>query len=999
MIIYNNVCLYRGYKNIAKKIAIICLVFLCSCSNVIWGKGENTDSLIQKAQILDSLAEYNYDQGNDSLALVLSKRCLNIQKTILGENHPDYAKTLCHIAQYYDELGYYQKAVDSITKAIGIQRKIVGTNNPDYAKSLSTYAGINSSIGNYKKAVDIGIEVLNINKDVYGEESKQYSYSLVELATYYYEMGNIQKSLSLFDLFFSIYNRNTWETKTPKFARALLEYAKIKSDIGYYKEAIEFGQEALGVYKLLYGEKHPLYAIALSCLGCFYSEGSYNCVESIRLEEKALEIYKEKNGIHHFNYANSLFNLAEYYRFIGNYDKAFSLVSEAKGIFESLFGKKSGYYISSLLHISEYYARQGLSEKATEIVKMAKEFVNEEAKETDNVDVGILFNIAECCYCLGDFLSALSYGEKAVSLQKELYSSDNLYYANITNIVSNYCAKKGLYDKAYKYEKESIDIYMNKVLNSFTSSSIAQSKFLWKGIQDRFLNYAGLFYRHPDTSLLSDLYNKSALFAKALLLNVDMEIRKTILESKDSVLIQKYLELSSNKGIYNKLTELPYEEHYMDIDSLKDIIQKQDEDLITMSKEYGDYMHNLKLTWKDIQHHLREKDVALEFLDFPIGTDSVMYVALIIRKDSEFPKMTILFEEKQLKHLSDTLYHHCKDLTDLIWGPLLSELKGINNVYFSPSGALYNIGIEYLPGMENYNIYRLSSTRELVTDRKTRERNSAVLYGGLDYYAKADTTNSVKNITALDKAYKEHTDVRSMGLRGGKEYLKHTKIEVDIIGEELNKAKWKCLLDTATLGTEESFKALSGKRTGCLHISTHGFYFTKEEAVNTGYSFLRLGDNTESAEDKALTRSGLIMSGANHILEGEPLPDNVEDGILTAKEIADVDLRGLDLVVLSACQTGLGDISQGEGVFGLQRGFKKAGANTILMSLWEVNDEATQILMTQFYKNLVAGISKRQSLQSAQNYLRMYKNEKGEQCYNEPKYWAAFILLDGIDKN
>jgi CHAT domain-containing protein len=114
---------------------------------------------------------------------------------------------------------------------------------------------------------------------------------------------------------------------------------------------------------------------------------------------------------------------------------------------------------------------------------------------------------------------------------------------------------------------------------------------------------------------------------------------------------------------------------------------------------------------------------------------------------------------------------------------------------------------------------------------------------------------------------------------------------------------------------------------------------------------------------------------------------------LTAKEIADVDLRGLDLVVLSACQTGLGDIAQGEGVFGLQRGFKKAGAKSILMSLWEVDDKATQILMTQFYKNLLSGQSKRQSLLSAQKYLREVDGGR----YDEPKYWAAFVLLDAIN--
>ena len=332
-------------------------------------------------------------------------------------------------------------------------------------------------------------------------------------------------------------------------------------------------------------------------------------------------------------------------------------------------------------------------------------------------------------------------------------------------------------------------------------------------------------------------------------------------------------------------------------------------------------------------------------------------------------------------------------MADLVWKPLIPELEGVKNIYFSPSGALYNIGIEYLPGMEDYNIYRLSSTRELVTGGKTKTKNRAVLYGGLNYDARFEKSAIEKSIVMLDEIFKERANVRGMGLRGGKEYLEHTKEEIDIIAEEFDKVKWECLIDSAAMGTEESFKALSGKNIGCLHIATHGFYYAKEDADNARYKFMLIDNDMISAEDKALTRSGLLMSGANHILEDEELPDNVEDGILTAKEISDIDLRGLNLVVLSACQTGLGDISQGEGVFGLQRGFKKAGANSILMSLREVNDEATQILMTQFYKNLVSGQSKRQSLHSAQKYLREYNNGR----FNEPKYWAAFILLDGIN--
>ena len=991
MIIKNNVRVDKAYKSLANRTAFI-FIFLCSIPNMVCGQGENKDSLIQQAHLLDSLAEYNYDQGNDSIALALSKQSSFILERILGERHSDYAKTLCHVAKYLNELCVYEEAMDSIIKAINIQKISLGIKHPDYAESISTYADIFSSLGKYKSAIDLKTEALNIYKEACGADSKQYVNTLVELASFNYEIGNIQKSISMYEQVLSIYNENKLERNTSEYAKLLLEYSKSKSAIGHNQEAIKICKEARIIYKILYGEKHLLYAVALNCLAYFYSE-VYNFEESARLNQIALEIFKEKCGVINLYYATTLRNLAQDYCSLGDIDKALSFAYDAKDIFESLFGPKDQNYIYSLSHIADYYAQQGQKERSIEIAKKALDIVNDGYEGDYYADVSLLYDLAECYYHLDDYYTALSLGQKALNKQKEFFTSDNVTYVKIIENLSYYYAKLGLYDKAINCKKESIHIATNKVMNNFSESSFSQSQFLWKGLQYSFIDYAALFYRQQDSMLLPDLYDKSALFAKALLLNVDMEIRKVISESKDSALIHNYLELSSNRDILNKLTELPMEEHFLNIDSLREIIQEQDEKLIQMSKEYGDYIRNLKLTWKDVQNNLKEKDVAIEFLDFPIGTDSIMYIALTVRKDSELPKMTVLFEEKQLKQIPDTLYYQCKEMTDLVWGALLPEVQGIKNIYFSPSGALHKICIEYLPGMEKYNLYRLSSTRELVTRKKKQSEDSAVLYGGLNYYARIDTIGNDKSKSILDNKYVEHANVRGMKLRGGKEYLPHTKEEVEQIATELRNAKWICQLDTLDKGTEESFKSLSGKKVNTLHISTHGFYFTPDEADKMNYDFLRLDNRMASTEDKALTRSGLIMSGANHILEGEELPDNVEDGILTAKEIADVDLRGLDLVVLSACQTGLGDISQGEGVFGLQRGFKKAGAKTILMSLWEVDDKATQILMTQFYKNLLAGQSKRQSLLSAQEYLRVAENGK----YNDPKYWASFIMLDGVN--
>ena len=160
---------------------------------------------------------------------------------------------------------------------------------------------------------------------------------------------------------------------------------------------------------------------------------------------------------------------------------------------------------------------------------------------------------------------------------------------------------------------------------------------------------------------------------------------------------------------------------------------------------------------------------------------------------------------------------------------------------------------------------------------------------------------------------------------------------------------------------------------------------------------------TRYVEDKALCRSGLFLAGAKNVFRGDSLPDGVDDGVLTAKEISEMDLRSMDMVVLSACQTGLGDIISGEGVFGLQRGFKKAGAKTILMSLWEVDDLVTQMLMIEFYKNYCQGIDKqgidkqgikRESLRQAQKTVREYKDHNGNRIFYKPYYWAGFIMLD-----
>ena len=225
-------------------------------------------------------------------------------------------------------------------------------------------------------------------------------------------------------------------------------------------------------------------------------------------------------------------------------------------------------------------------------------------------------------------------------------------------------------------------------------------------------------------------------------------------------------------------------------------------------------------------------------------------------------------------------------------------------------------------------------------------------------------------------------------MRAGWKSLPATKTEVDAISNMLESHKIGVKTYTGVVGNEESFKSLSGKKIPIIHLATHGFFY-KNDDVNKKPFLEQICMESQNyfKPDNSLKRSGLILAGAQRAWAGEQIPSNVEDGILLAEEIAAMDLSGIDLVVLSACETGLGEITS-EGVFGLQRAFKKAGVQTLIMSLWKVDDNATSLFMQTFYKHWLDGKSKHEAFSIAQSTV------SDNESYSNPYYWAAFIMLD-----
>jgi CHAT domain-containing protein len=427
---------------------------------------------------------------------------------------------------------------------------------------------------------------------------------------------------------------------------------------------------------------------------------------------------------------------------------------------------------------------------------------------------------------------------------------------------------------------------------------------------------------------------------------------------------------------------------------------------------------DLDMDWQQVRNNLSDNEIAIEFIDYQKfnqeWTDTTLYAALLVRKNWESPVFVPLFEESQIDLLltdnnpnldkriaklyngGNPRFYNGQKLYQLIWQPLEQYLSDIKTVYYSPSGLLNQISFAAIPTdtvllSDKYDLHLVSSTREVVREKKNKETflpvKQAVEYGGIVY----DVENPQELQTAA-RSYKNDSipmfasrSLSADSTRSGWIYLQGAENEVREIESILQKSKVPNIKYMGVSANEESFKSLSGHSPELLHIATHGFFLQDEKEIRqTG--FMQMLGNENRSYINPLLRSGLLFAGANRAWKNENIIPDIEDGILTAEEISQLNLSKTKLVVLSACETALGEVQNSEGVFGLQRAFKLAGVETLVMSLWKVNDAATKDFMITFYQNLMAGKSKRQSFKSAQTFVR----EK----HQNPYYWAAFVMMD-----
>ena len=429
-------------------------------------------------------------------------------------------------------------------------------------------------------------------------------------------------------------------------------------------------------------------------------------------------------------------------------------------------------------------------------------------------------------------------------------------------------------------------------------------------------------------------------------------------------------------------------------------------DLTLFSKDYLVRKNAKKVVWKQVRQALGPKDCAIEFVQYFGKNDEKRMACLVLKNKSAKPQFIDLFSTDSLLNLpltsvhtigsaivypisdvKDTLYNDPR-LATTIWNKqLMAAIGDAQKVYFSPDGLLHQVPIEYLMPDTTKLCCRLSSTRILTQKRSAPETKSALLCGGIEYSTPIKPNNRDNDVAAYRFLAPQTTTVTN---------LSWTRPEVDTIRVLRNTP-----LDTLLVGaaaTDEAFLKLLKRNYDVIHLSTHGYYGDRIGIYN---------DLKPLLDDHSMSRSGVLFAGSATTLTDRTFDENLFDGVLSAAELAKQDLTQSELIVLSACQTGLGHLTA-DGIYGIQRGLKQAGANAMILTLWSVNDYSSSHLMRYFYEEL--GRQTRKNFHQALRKARQRLVQKEETVYyfdeasftvkrkvlkfDTPKHIDPFIIID-----
>ena len=921
------------------------------------------------ATSLNALAFLQHAAGNYADAETLYKQSLAIRKKSLGLDHPDVADSLNNLAMSYRIQGRYGEAEPLFQNALAIREKILEPNHPDIATSLNNLAITYEEQGNYAEAETLYQRALAIEEKVLGPEHPDVATPLNNLASLYQAQGSYAKAELLYRRALSILEKTLGSEDL--LSSILNNLAALYDKQGNYTESEPLYQRALAIQEKVLGAEHPNVAITFSNLASLYlAQKKITAAEP--LFQRALDIFEKELGAEHPYTILGLNNLASLHDAQGNYEKAELLLQRALSISEKVLGPNHGDVALNLNNLASLYQVQGKITAAKPLAKRALSiFEKFLAPEHPYIAIS-LSNIAVLYLAEENYIQAIITWQKAMEVEE-------------TNLATIMLAGSEQRKQAYL-----------ATLSGATNATLSLH-----------LQYV------PQNANAAHLALTTLLRRKGRILDATSSSLQTLrqnLTATDQALLDQ---LNATRAqLANLIFQDPGDrnpgQYRQQVAQLKGQADRLETQLSQRSAEFR--IEAQSVTIAAVQQQIPAGSVLVELVRYQpfnakaIGTDSQWgsprYAAYVLQRtgipkwveldDAAALDRTVERFRQALKSQSGNIKQVARDLDEQLMRPIRPLLGNANHLLLSPDSqlnlvpfaALVDENNRYL--VETYDITYLTSGRDLLKlQRSTPSRQGPLLVANANFDQPGQTavqTASQRSSNATSRAA-DFTRLRFAALPG-------TAKEAAAIAPLLPNAT----LLTAEQATETAIKQVQGP--SILHIATHGFFLEDAplvapadyglDAFSRAYVQVipRPGAQPSAKTgppENPLLRSGLALAGAN------PRKSGSDDGLLTALEATGLNLYGTQLVVLSACDTGLGDVANGEGVYGLRRAFVMAGAESQLISLWKVSDAGTAALMTDYYQRLLAKQGRSDALRQTQ--LAFLRSDQ----YQHPYYWAAFI--------
>lgn len=766
--------------------------------------------------------------------------------------------------------------------------------------------------------------------------------------------------------------------RSAAYAANLNSAAKLNQVLGRYSEAEKQFDEAEQVVAQVFGASSMQSAIVLNNKAMLYQTmGRYP--EGVELMKRAITASEAapkkalQAGKKSFDNRRFISNLALMYQLSGQLNEAEATFLSIKKVFENRMQTSNPEYANLLNQMALLYLQMGKTNEVEPLLTKAAQVYKKKFTEENPSFAKVQYDLGSFYRMQGKFAEAETALTKAADIRKRTLGESHPDYIKSVEGLAILFWKKGELSKANPLWNTAMSQSLQFIQNYFPPLSESEKSKYWEVLQPRFQRFYNYVIEASaaDPSLLGTMFNYQ-IATKALLLNSTNKIKKAILASGNAALINDYLAWINKKETLARYYALSKEElaqQKIDLKSLEKEANDVERSLSERSTDFSKAYQAEAITYQQVAAQLTDTEALVEIVrvrnfDKELTGES-RYVALVLKRNAE-PKLVILdngtqLETRYAKYYRNAIQQKTEDefSYDQYWARIEPFVAGKKSLFLSPDGVYNQININTLKIkggnylLNNYDVVLVGNAKDLLSlkaRKKSSAKKDAFLLGFPDF-------------------------------GGAAVALPGTKAELESINKILKTAAFTTTVAEQKNASETKLKSM--KSPSLMHIATHGYFLADADVGNSD----AMGIDAENAKNNPLLRSGLILTGAPDPTKQEQKADlqSNDNGILTAYEAMNLNLEGTELIVLSACETGLGDVKAGEGVYGLQRAFIVAGASTLVMSLWKVDDAATQLLMTSFYSNWTKTGNKLKAFKQAQQQL-MTK-------YKEPYYWGAFSMM------